>query len=103
MQNVLNGCATGEKLDRRKGMRYMISVIQKMIDRSVKKYLDALPTEKMVNMARHVIGTEELSKEVLQSLIDQAKGDRVVQIYFKGGDMVQVSNRASSQPGGPGW
>lgn len=98
----------------------MIFVIQKMIDRSVKKYLDALPLQdmidksvkrymetlphdKMVKSAKLVIGSEEFSKEALQVLIDEAKGDKVVQIYYKGGDMVQVSNRASSQSGGPGW
>ena len=78
-------------------------MLRKMIDQSVKRYLDTLPEEKLIKIAERIAGAEELTKDSIKKMIEAASGDRVITIYFKGGDWATISNRSETARKGAGW
>lgn len=81
----------------------MLRMFRKMIDQSVKRYLDSLPEEKLIKIAEKIAGAEELTKDSIKKMIEAVSGDRVITIYFKGGDWATISNRGEATNKGPGW
>lgn len=81
----------------------MLTMIQKMIDKSVRAYFDTLPDDKVVQIGSRIMSAEGLTDNVYKKMVESASGDRVVTIYFNGGDMAIISNKQSQQTRGPGW
>lgn len=81
----------------------MLDMLKKMIDRSVIRYLNSLPDEKLVKIGEKILGAEGLTSESIKKMIAAAKGDQVIRIYFKGGDMATIESRSGEERRGPGW
>lgn len=77
--------------------------IQKHVERAIKDYFDRLPDEKLVSVAAKVMGAHGLTEGVYKKLIETAKDDKIVTIYFGNGDHAVISNRVTTHAGGPGW
>lgn len=82
---------------------YMLAMIQKMIDKSVRAYFAALPDDKIVQIGSRIMSAEGLTDNVYRKIVESASGDRVVTIYFNGGDMAIISNSQQQQTRGVAW
>lgn len=83
--------------------RYTVVMLKKMIDQSVKRYLESLSDERLVKISEKILGAEGLTSESIKKMITAAKGDQVIRIYFKGGDMATIESRNGEERRGPGW
>ncbi len=77
--------------------------IQKVIAKQVENYLSRLPEATLVAVASKVISAQGLTEGVYRQLVETAKGDKSVTIYFPDGAFATISNRAPMATGGPGW
>ena len=77
--------------------------IQKQVKRAVEDYISRLPDAQIVAMGSKIIGAAGLTEETYRKLIETAKGEKTVTIYFTGGDVAVISNTSGVTKGGPGW
>jgi len=77
--------------------------IQKQVKKAVEDYISRLPDEKLAIVAAKILTAQGLTEDVYRKLIETAKGERTVTIYFTGGDVAVISNSPGVSKGGPGW
>lgn len=70
-----------------------------LIEKAVKTYLDGLPPAHRAQ----IVGALGLTEGVYRSLVESAKGDIAVTIYFADGSTAMISNRHRTERNGPGW
>jgi len=80
-------------------MQLFKGAIDRIISSKIAEYLDKLPPAKL----SRVVSALDLSDSIVHRMIDEAKGDRTIEIHFRNGDMAIVSNRTPIVKGGPGW
>lgn len=73
------------------------------IKAAVADYLDRLPDDTLVRLAPRIMGAAGLTETQYKRLVETAKGDVVVKIYFANGDMATISQRGAAERSGPGW
>lgn len=73
------------------------------IKAAVADYLDRLPDETLVRLAPRIMGAAGLTETQYKRLVETAKGDVVVEIYFANGDRATISQRGVAGRTGPGW
>lgn len=78
-------------------------MLRKMIDQSVKKYLESLSDEKLAAIGSKILSAQGLTDQSIKSMVESVKGDRVITIYFAGGDRAIISNRSEIPVKGLGW
>lgn len=84
-------------------LRMVHKWIQKVIAKQVEDYLSRLPDDKLQVVATRVISAQGLTEGVYRKLVESAKGDTTVTIYFPDGARAIISNTAPVKIGGPGW
>lgn len=70
---------------------------------AVSSYLDRLAPEKFERVAVKAIASEGLNESALRRLIDEAKGDRFIEIFYGNGTHVVISSHEPAGKVGPGW
>lgn len=80
-------------------MQLFKGAIDRVISSKVAEYLDKLPPAKL----GRVVSALDMSDSVIHRMIDEAKGDKTIEIHFKSGDMAIISNRIPIAKVGPGW
>ena len=73
--------------------------IKPLIEKAVKSYLDGLSEARKAQ----IVGALGLTEGVYRSLIESAKGDLAITIYFADGSTASISNRQTAGKAGPGW
>ena len=78
-------------------------MLKKLVESAVKRYFESLPDAKKTEIAVKIVSAVGLTDGFVKKMIDSASGDRVVTIYFSGGDMATISSGKAADNRGPGW
>ena len=80
-------------------MNLLRSIIERETRVIVSEYLDTAP----VASVNRIVCALDLTDKVIRRMIDEAKGDRIIEIVFKSGDTAIIRNSNPVTRGGPGW
>jgi hypothetical protein len=79
------------------------ALVARLVDKSVREYLDRMPEESAYKAMTKIIGAQGLTDASIKRMIDSATGDRFVEIFFVDGSRAVISSREPTQTRGPGW
>lgn len=80
-------------------MNLLRSMIERETHKIVSEYLDNAPAASV----NRIVCALDLTDKVIRRMIDEAKGDKVIEIVFKSGDTAIIRNNNPVTRGGPGW
>lgn len=80
-------------------MNLLRSMIERETHKIVSEYLEKAP----IASVNRIVCALDLTDKAIKRMIDEAKGDKVIEIVFKSGDTAIIRNSNPVTRGGPGW